>query len=172
MFGTFWEIVRRDVADISANLVSNLAGFIVSMVCCVLVFLCIQNNLNTTNTHSELNPKQPMNIEYDRGMKGVSIHGTSSMVIPSIDEGFCLCDMFSFPLVMNVRNNSIFQEQRGLITHPMIQRQLDGQNQPTQPEHTDQINCPTKPWRDVSRIDYGRMNHHVRYKLLSKFQSS
>ena len=172
MFGTCWEIIRRDVADISTNLAGNLAGFIVSMMCCVLVFLCIQNNLKPTLISADWGPKQPMTLEYDRGMKAVSIHGTSSMVIPSIEEGFCLCDMFSFPLVMNIRNNSIFQEQRARITHPMIQRQLDGQNQPTQPEHINQINCPTKPWRDVSRIDYGRINYHVKYKPLSKFQSS
>ena len=172
MLGTCREIIQRDVADISANLAGNLIGFIVSMVCCVLVFLVIQNNLSTTNTFSDRSPKQPIMLEYNHAMLDIPILDASSMVSPSMEEGFCMCDMFSFPLVTDVRNNSFFQEQRGLITYPMKQRQLDKQNQSTQPEHSDQIDCPTKPRQDVSRIDYGRINHHVKYKPLSKFRNS
>ena len=172
MLGTCREIIRRDVADISANLAGNLIGFIVSMVCCVLVFLCIQNNLNTTNTHTDRSPKKPITSLYNRAPEDISVPSALSMVSPFEEEGFCLCDMFSFPLVTDVRKNSIFQEQKGFITHPMIKRRLDKQNQPKRPEHTDQINCPTKPMRDISRIDYGRINHHVKYKPLSKFRTS
>ncbi len=64
MFGTLWEIFRRDVADISANLAGNLVGFIVSMTCCVVVFLCIQNNLKPTLISAELDTKHPMTMEY------------------------------------------------------------------------------------------------------------
>ena len=172
MLGTCREIIRRDVADISANLAGNLIGFIVSMVCCVLVFLCIQNNLDTTNTHTDGSPKKPVTSLYNHAPEDIPVPSALSMVSPFEEEGFCLCDMFSFPLVTDVRNNSFFQEQRGLIIHPMIKRQLDKQNQSTQPEHSDQIDCPTKPRQDVSKIDYGRINHHVKYKPLSKFRTS
>ena len=163
MLGTCWEIIRRDVAGIGANLAGNLIGFIVCMVCCVLVFLFVQNNLSTTNTLTDHNPKQSVPLECNHLMLNVP-----TLDAPSIAEGFCMCDMFSFPLVTDVRNNSVMQEQRTMITHPMIQRHLDRPNQPVHSEQIDQVNCPDKPPGDLPTAGYCRIDHRVKYKSISE----
>jgi hypothetical protein len=158
---TSWEILKCDIAGIGNNLVGNLIGFIFSMVCCVLVFLFVQENLCATNTTTDQSPKLSVPTEYNQLMSYIP-----TLDEPLLVEDFYHCDMFSFPLVTDVRNNSIYQEQRGLITHPIIQRQLDEKNHSVHPVITNQVDCLLESGENMSRIYHKRVNRRIRYKSL------
>lgn len=163
MHETCWEILKRDIAAIGTNLTGNLIGFIVSMVCCVLVFLFIQEKLSNANARTGVNSTSsiPSEISYP-------IPDVLTLDAPYMEENLFMHDMFSFPMVTDVRNNSIAQEQRAAITHPMLQRRQDRHNQLIHPEYIDRINYPDKQQGDMPREGYSLNDHRIKYKPLSE----
>jgi hypothetical protein len=160
---TYWEILKRDIAAIGTNLTGNLIGFIVSMTCCVLVFLVVQNNVSSTQTPADHCPKQSAPPEYNQPMPYVPTLDT-----PLLAEDCYPRDILSFPMVTDIRNDSIIQEQRAAMTHPMIQRHLNNRNQPVPPEYIDMVNYPDKQQGDMPTAGCSRNDHYIKYKPLSE----